>query len=216
MSLYQSRCSRVRLSFLASLLKFCQSVQRYELTCAATYQRMPNLLTLCAQFPATGLRMVLDAEIDEYLPLSSEVGFKVMIHQPGVESDYSRNGINIPPEYATYLRIEQMTIRRLEPPYPEPCRHDWPPGYEEILFTKTRYTLQKCLDVCLQLTIVQQCKCIDQSVRTFNISGVDLCCKSGKRQSTGKHSLISPGPRQSSSSQTGRWPSLLSTWTERR
>ncbi|KAH9366040.1 hypothetical protein HPB48_000847 [Haemaphysalis longicornis] len=87
--------------------------------------------------------MVLDAEIDEYLPLSTEVGFKVMIHQPGVESDYSRNGINIPPEYATYLRIEQMTIRRLEPPYPEPCRHDWPPGYEEILFTKTRYTLQQ-------------------------------------------------------------------------
>ncbi|XP_049514326.1 acid-sensing ion channel 1 [Dermacentor silvarum] len=87
-----------------------------------------------------GLRMVLDTEIEEYLPLSAEVGFKVMIHEPGVESDYNRNGVHIPPEFASYLRLAKMTIQRLEPPYPEPCRHDWPPGYKDILFTQTSYT----------------------------------------------------------------------------
>lgn len=56
-------------------------------------------------FSQTGLRIVLDAEIDEYLPLSTEVGITVMIHEPGVESDYSRNAIRIPPGVATYLRI---------------------------------------------------------------------------------------------------------------
>ncbi|XP_070381185.1 amiloride-sensitive sodium channel subunit alpha-like [Dermacentor albipictus] len=87
-----------------------------------------------------GLRMVLDTEIEEYLPLSTEVGFKVMIHEPGVESDYNRNGVHIPPEFASYLQLTKMTIQRLEPPYPEPCRHDWPPGYKEILFSQTSYT----------------------------------------------------------------------------
>ncbi|KAH6941886.1 hypothetical protein HPB50_023695 [Hyalomma asiaticum] len=87
-----------------------------------------------------GLRMVLDTEIEEYLPLSAEAGFKVMIHEPGVEADYNRNGVHIPPEFASYLRLEKTTLQRLEPPYPEPCRHDWPPGYKEILYTQTSYT----------------------------------------------------------------------------
>ncbi|KAK8782625.1 hypothetical protein V5799_016029 [Amblyomma americanum] len=129
---------------------------------------------------SNGLRMVLDAEIDEYLPLSTEVGFKVMIHEPGVESDYNRNGIHIPPDFATYLRIGKMTLRRLEPPYPQPCRHDWPPGYQQIQFSQTSYTQVKCLDACLQLNIFQRCGCMDHRVRTFNISGAKLCCARGK------------------------------------
>ncbi|KAL1469090.1 hypothetical protein MTO96_004819 [Rhipicephalus appendiculatus] len=52
-----------------------------------------------------GLRMVLDTEIEEYLPLSTEVGFKVMIHEPGVEADYNRNGVHIPPDFVSYLRL---------------------------------------------------------------------------------------------------------------
>ncbi|XP_077498452.1 acid-sensing ion channel 4-B-like isoform X2 [Amblyomma americanum] len=116
---------------------------------------------------SNGLRMVLDAEIDEYLPLSTEVGFKVMIHEPGVESDYNRNGIHIPPDFATYLRIGKMTLRRLEPPYPQPCRHDWPPGYQQIQFSQTSYTQVRC-------------GCMDHRVRTFNISGAKLCCARGK------------------------------------
>ncbi|XP_049275361.1 amiloride-sensitive sodium channel subunit alpha-like [Rhipicephalus sanguineus] len=120
--------------------------------------------------------MVLDTEIEEYLPLSTEVGFKVMIHEPGVEADYNRNGVHIPPEFASYLRLAKTTLQRLEPPYPEPCRHDWPPGYKEILFTQTSYTREKCLAACLQLTIVKRCGCMDYSVRTFNITGVERCC----------------------------------------
>lgn len=56
--------------------------------------------------------MVLDTEIEEYLPLSTEVGFKVMIHEPGVESDYNRNGVHIPPEFASYLQLTKVSVPR--------------------------------------------------------------------------------------------------------
>nr|XP_037288908.1 acid-sensing ion channel 4-A-like [Rhipicephalus microplus] len=56
-----------------------------------------------------GLRMILDTEFEEYLPLSAEVGFKVMIHEPGVEADYNRNGVHIPPEFVSYLRLAKLS-----------------------------------------------------------------------------------------------------------
>ncbi|KAG0428858.1 hypothetical protein HPB47_024191 [Ixodes persulcatus] len=125
--------------------------------------------------PNDGLRLILDAEVDEYLPVSTEVGFKVMIHDPGVEADYSRNGVYVPPGFATYLRISKTTLERLEPPYPDACQHDWPPGYKENFFRVSHYSLEKCLSLCHQLEIVRECSCMAGVVRTFNLHHNQLC-----------------------------------------
>uniref|UniRef100_A0A905G0I3 Uncharacterized protein n=1 Tax=Ixodes scapularis TaxID=6945 RepID=A0A905G0I3_IXOSC len=125
--------------------------------------------------PNDGIRLILDAEVDEYLPVSTEVGFKVMIHDPGVEADYSRNGVYVAPGFATYLRISKTTMERLEPPYPDACQHDWPPGYKDYFFRTTHYSLEKCLSLCHQLEIVRECSCMAGVVRTFRLRQFQLC-----------------------------------------
>ncbi|CAN8010405.1 unnamed protein product [Ixodes pacificus] len=134
--------------------------------------------------PNDGLRLILDAEVDEYLPVSTEVGFKVMIHDPGVEADYSRNGVYVPPGFATYLRISKTTLERLEPPYPDACQHDWPPGYKEYFFRPSHYSLEKCLSLCHQLEIVRECLCMAGVVRTFKLLNIQLCKSDESREYT--------------------------------
>ncbi|XP_064482544.1 acid-sensing ion channel 2-like [Ornithodoros turicata] len=60
--------------------------------------------------PAVGLRILLNVELEEYLPFSNEAGFLVAIHQPGVDVDFSQDVLEIPPRHTTYVAFTQVTV----------------------------------------------------------------------------------------------------------
>ncbi|XP_040061724.1 acid-sensing ion channel 4-B-like [Ixodes scapularis] len=76
-----------------------------------------------------GLRLLLNVEPEEYLPLSVEAGFVVNVHQAGVQVDFRRDGVFVPPRHTTFVSVDQTILKRLEPPYMNPCQPSWPEEY---------------------------------------------------------------------------------------
>ena len=58
--------------------------------------------------PLDGLHLVLDARNVEYVPFLPEEAFVLMIHRKEGDADASEQGIMIPTNRATYIRLEKV------------------------------------------------------------------------------------------------------------
>ncbi|KAH7954916.1 hypothetical protein HPB49_022777 [Dermacentor silvarum] len=87
-----------------------------------------------------GLTLILDAELDEYLPLSVEAGFAIMVHHPWSEINVAMETTMVAPGFSTYITVDRAEFRRLGHPYQNPCRSQWPPEISDYVDSDKHYT----------------------------------------------------------------------------
>ncbi|GFY34348.1 amiloride-sensitive sodium channel subunit alpha [Trichonephila clavipes] len=107
-----------------------------------------------------GLKLVLNAEINEYVAISHTVGFRIVIHDPFEEPDPEIKGMNIIPGYETNVLLKQTLIKRLSEPYKDQC----------LLYSNNKpfdgsQTL--CMQACIQEYNYAKCGCTESSFITL-------------------------------------------------
>ncbi|KAL1433053.1 hypothetical protein MTO96_002027 [Rhipicephalus appendiculatus] len=107
-----------------------------------------------------GLNLVLDVELSEYLPLSVEAGFAILVHYPWREIDVAKDVTFVAPGFSTYITLDRAEFRRLGHPYQNPCRSQWPPEISEYVDSAKHYTAHECRDYCYQVQIFEACGCV--------------------------------------------------------
>ncbi|XP_049270283.1 degenerin-like protein unc-105 [Rhipicephalus sanguineus] len=127
-----------------------------------------------AYSPDQGVRLLLNLEIHEYLPHTTEAGFVVSVHQPGVQVDF-RDSIFLLPCHTTMISVTQSIYFRLEPPYRNPCQRDFPEKYREYVPPDRVYTRKACRHICAQLYVIAACGCQSHDYDTVDRSLADIC-----------------------------------------
>lgn len=109
--------------------------------------------------PDQGLRMSLNMEPEEFLPLTVDAGFYVMVNQAGVQEEVFDNAVYVPPGATTYIGVVKSTSKNLEPPYKNPCQNDWPEELKKYVVPGVVYTKRACDEYCYQVHIFETCGC---------------------------------------------------------
>lgn len=125
-----------------------------------------------------GLELVLNLEVSEYLPGTSQIGALVMVHAPDDFGTSASEAIFVAPERATYIGLKMVNITRLPDPYPEHCTSYWPEGMNGSLTLNASYSQQACLKICLQRSIESKCKCQVRSLMFFAVASITQCISS--------------------------------------
>ncbi|XP_054929270.1 acid-sensing ion channel 4-B-like [Dermacentor andersoni] len=113
--------------------------------------------------PENGLRMSLNMEPEEFLPLTVDAGFYIMVHQAGAQEEVFDNAVYAPPGATTYIGVSKMISKNLKEPYKNPCQDHWPPELEKYVVKGIVYTKRACDEYCYQVHIFEKCGC-----RSFN------------------------------------------------
>ncbi|XP_077553678.1 acid-sensing ion channel 2-like [Haemaphysalis longicornis] len=78
--------------------------------------------------PEQGLEILIAVEQHEYLPITPEAGYMIMIHKQGHDPEEATDGIFVAPGQTTYVGVTVNSIYRLKAPYPSNCVPTWPPN----------------------------------------------------------------------------------------
>ncbi|XP_049268122.1 acid-sensing ion channel 2-like [Rhipicephalus sanguineus] len=113
--------------------------------------------------PENGLRMSLNMEPEEFLPLTVDAGFYIMVHQAGAQEEVFDNAVYAPPGATTYIGVSKTISKNLKEPYKNPCQDHWPPELEKYVVKGIVYTKRACDEYCYQVHIFEKCGC-----RSFN------------------------------------------------
>ncbi|CAN8027490.1 unnamed protein product, partial [Ixodes persulcatus] len=89
-----------------------------------SFSRNPNVSPSIVYL--AGLVLMLDPQLDEYLPTSTEAGFIVMVHGRGFQPDICNDAVFVEPGYSTYIGLRLNKRTSLPEPYQHPCRNTWP------------------------------------------------------------------------------------------
>ncbi|KAM7293121.1 amiloride-sensitive sodium channel subunit alpha [Ixodes scapularis] len=128
--------------------------------------------------PEQGLQMSLNMEPDEFLPLTVEAGFYVMINQAGAREEVFDNAVYVPPGATTYIGVLKSTSKNLEPPFKNPCQKDWPEELKKYVAPGVGYTQRACEEYCYQVHIFEACGCRSfKHIRVLvpNVMAVPVC-----------------------------------------
>ncbi|CAN7984344.1 unnamed protein product, partial [Ixodes hexagonus] len=107
----------------------------------------------------TGLRMSLNMEPEEFLPLTVDAGFYVMVNQAGVQEEAFDNAVYVAPGSTSYIGVVKSTSRNLKPPFKNPCQDDWPEELKKYVLPGVVYTKRACDEYCYQVHIFETCGC---------------------------------------------------------
>ncbi|KAM7293123.1 hypothetical protein ISCGN_026253 [Ixodes scapularis] len=130
--------------------------------------------------------MLLNVQLEEYLPLTVEAGFLIMIHHPWAEEDITQDVTFVAPGMATFISVLMSVFSRLKAPYKNPCRDDWPLELRAHVDKNNLYTAFECRDYCLQTHVFNECGCVSHRfLRPLigELSEADVCAihqKSGR------------------------------------
>ena len=132
--------------------------------------------------PDHGLELVINLEVNEYLPGTSQVGALVLLHSPDDFGISAGEGIMVAPECATYIGLKMMRISRLPAPYPEQCIDVWPVGLQRKSMLNASYSQQACIKICLQRTIQTRCNCQSAFLEQVELNNTEFrICDTRKR-----------------------------------
>lgn len=121
-----------------------------------------------------GLELVLNLEVNEYLPGSAQTGALVMVHTSEDFGTTVSEAIFVAPERTTYIGMKMVKITRLPSPFPEHCADTWPEGMVSSRIDKGSYSQQVCLKICLQQTIERNCKCQSATLPQLELNSTEL------------------------------------------
>ncbi|CCF23432.1 Degenerin-like protein unc-105 [Caenorhabditis elegans] len=106
-----------------------------------------------------GLRVLLYANVSEYLPTTEAVGFRITVHDKHIVPFPDAFGYSAPTGFMSSFGVRMKQFIRLEPPYGH-CRH----GGEDaatFVYTGFQYSVEACHRSCAQKVIVEACGCAD-------------------------------------------------------
>ncbi|VDK83305.1 unnamed protein product [Litomosoides sigmodontis] len=104
-----------------------------------------------------GLRVLLYADISEYLPTSEAVGFRITIHDKWVVPFPDAFGYNAPTGFLSSFGVRMKKFNRLVPPYGQ-CLEDNKSNHESI-YPGYNYSTEGCHRSCHQKEVIRICGC---------------------------------------------------------
>ncbi|GFY34343.1 degenerin mec-10 [Trichonephila clavipes] len=123
-----------------------------------------------------GLELVLNSEINQYVPISHTAGFRIVIHDPSDEPNPEEKGMNIIPGYETNVLLRRTLTRRLPAPYKDHC----------VIYSNNKPFVGSqtlCMQACIQEYNYAKCGCTESSFITLsgrrqcNVkNSTDVCC----------------------------------------
>ncbi len=116
--------------------------------------------------PVNGLRIAVDVSastetkaLNYTMDTTQDSGVKVVIHNPGTHPFIESLGYNAKTGTTTFFALNSVETERLSLPWGNCTSSDGedenPPSY----FYEGNYTLQGCMDTCLQKKIIEECGC---------------------------------------------------------
>ncbi|XP_023226920.1 degenerin-like protein asic-1 [Centruroides sculpturatus] len=127
----------------------------------------------------SGLTLVLNLELEEYIYKTQSVGARIVIHSSDEFPDTEGEGINILPGVETSIAINKKTTKRLPFPYKDRCR-DYK---KETTQSAAILNGKDCVIQCLQDISMQRCNCTDptliftKSRKKCNLENeIEVCC----------------------------------------
>ncbi|CAJ0564660.1 unnamed protein product, partial [Mesorhabditis spiculigera] len=123
-----------------------------------------------------GLKVILYADIAEYLPTTEAVGFRITVHDKWIVPFPDAFGYNAPTGFLSAFGVRMKKFRRLGPPYGD-CRS---PAKNEMkddffLYQNFNYSVEACHRSCTQQEILGKCGCADPMYPLPNNPGVENC-----------------------------------------
>ncbi|XP_077520488.1 acid-sensing ion channel 4-B-like [Amblyomma americanum] len=128
------------------------------------------------------LNLILNVELDEYLPLSVEAGFAVMVHNPRSEINVALDTSYVAAGFSTHIAVSRSEFRRLGPPFQNPCRSQWPPEISSYVDSEKHYNAYECRDYCYQARLFEACGCVSSQYMRPNwgvINAAPICPSGG-------------------------------------
>ncbi|XP_042911558.2 acid-sensing ion channel 2-like [Parasteatoda tepidariorum] len=123
----------------------------------------------------SGLELVINLEVEQYVSFTPSVGLRVLIHDITEEPNPEEVGININPGFETSIALKQTVIERLPAPYRDRCIN--------YITRVNQSNEEECMKICLQEQSFQMCDCIDPTVMILrdlkhcNLRDeTDVCC----------------------------------------
>ncbi|KAL7071408.1 hypothetical protein ACQ4LE_009146 [Meloidogyne hapla] len=118
-----------------------------------------------------GLRVLVYANVSEYLPTTEAIGFRITVHDKWTVPFVDAFGENAPTGMLSSYGVRMKKFFRLEYPYGH-CRtgNQMPEGY---IFSGYNYSVEGCHRSCLQQEILRICGCADPTLPIP--SGVRQC-----------------------------------------
>merc|ERR1711971_261282 len=129
--------------------------------------------------PFTGLKIVLDLEIDEYIKgaLTESSGAVSLIQHPQDVLLPNEKGIALMPNTRTVIGMETNQLSRMGFPYPSDCVAHWNETAYPYRHQTLNYTQLECLRICFQEILMDTCDCYHPAFlsHTTSYGEEDLC-----------------------------------------
>ncbi|KAJ1349394.1 hypothetical protein KIN20_004956 [Parelaphostrongylus tenuis] len=120
-----------------------------------------------------GLRILLYANVSEYLPTSEAVGFRITVHDKHIVPFPDAFGYSAPTGFMSSYGVRMKQFIRLIAPHGH-CKQ----GGEEdpnFIYKGFNYSVEACHRSCAQKLIIEMCHCGDPMFPIPNITGVAPC-----------------------------------------
>lgn len=108
----------------------------------------------------SGLDLTLNFDPENYLPITSSVGARIIIHDPR-DDPSPEEGVNISPGFETTLAMKQRSVRRLPTPYKDHCVN-----YRKDKAVRGN-NRNECVKFCMQEENYARCSCTDPALPPF-------------------------------------------------
>ncbi|CAD6191735.1 unnamed protein product [Caenorhabditis auriculariae] len=106
-----------------------------------------------------GLRILLYANVSEYLPTTEAVGFRITVHDKHTVPFPDAFGYSAPTGFLSSFGVRMKQFIRLEPPYGH-CQNGGEDS-ENFVYRNFSYSVEACHRSCAQKLIVERCGCAD-------------------------------------------------------
>ncbi|KAK6739234.1 hypothetical protein RB195_020971 [Necator americanus] len=120
-----------------------------------------------------GLRILLYANVSEYLPTSEAVGFRITVHDKHIVPFPDAFGYSAPTGFMSSYGVRMKQFIRLVAPHGH-CKQ----GGEDdpnFIYKGFNYSVEACHRSCAQKVIMEMCKCGDPMFPIPNITGIAAC-----------------------------------------
>lgn len=136
-----------------------------------------DVLKIAANSKTAELEMILDLNYATYLDITPSLGARIVIHDPEDDPYPEEGGINVSPGFETFVKVKQLSHKRLKAPYTDKCI-DYVSNPEV-----SGRNQRECVHICIQEQNSANCSCVDPTISGFsdkkqcNMSkSTDACC----------------------------------------
>ncbi|CEF60105.1 Na+ channel, amiloride-sensitive family and Degenerin family-containing protein [Strongyloides ratti] len=118
-----------------------------------------------------GLRLLLFANISEYLPTTESVGFRITVHDKWITPFPDAFGYSAPTGFMTSFGVRMKQFIRLPAPYGR-CLDYFEADENFHIYRGYNYSVESCHRSCTQREVIKACGCSDPMYPGFNNSEV--------------------------------------------